>query len=189
MTEKFKDFIGVWKNVVPADYCNMLINNFKDVEHIQSTLINTKEKSTTISRHDHSYVLNYHNEHAYFVYECIGTAFKEYVTEYQQLSELNLFPSEIKIQKTPPGGGYHTWHYENAGWEVSQRELAWMIYLNDIPDGEGETEFLYQKTRIKPTQGTVVIWPAGMTHVHRGNTMFTCDKYILTGWFIKLPTR
>ena len=48
MTEKFKDFIGVWKNVVPADYCNMLINNFKDIEHVQSTLSNTKEKSNVV---------------------------------------------------------------------------------------------------------------------------------------------
>ena len=60
-----------------------------------------------------------------------------------------------------------------------------MIYLNDVPDGEGETEFLYQRRRIKPTKGTVVIFPAGYTHVHKGNTMFTTDKYILTGWYIK----
>ena len=38
------------------------------------------------------------------------------------------------------------------------RELVWMIYLNDIEEG-GETEFMYQKRRIKPTQGTMVIFP------------------------------
>ena len=91
------------------------------------------------------------------------------------------------MQRTQPSGGYHTWHYESAGWDVSHRELSWMIYLNDIPAGEGETEFLYQKIRVQPTVGTIVIWPAGMTHVHRGNTVFTKDKYILTGWFIKTP--
>ena len=62
-----------------------------------------------------------------------------------------------------------------------------MVYLNDMPDGEAETEFLFQKRRIKPEVGTIVIWPAGMTHVHRGNTVFTKDKYILTGWYLKLP--
>ena len=56
-----------------------------------------------------------------------------------------------------------------------------------MPDGEAETEFLYQKRRIKPETGTLLIWPAGMTHVHRGNTVFTKDKYILTGWYFKLP--
>lgn len=67
----------------------------------------------------------------------------------------------------------------------AMRELTWMIYLNDMPDGDGETEFLYQRRRIKPTAGTVVIWPAGYTHVHKGNTVFSQDKYILTGWYIK----
>ena len=51
--------------------------------------------------------------------------------------------------------------------------------------GEGETEFLYQRKRFQPKKGTVVIWPAGMTHVHKGNTVLTTDKYILTGWYIK----
>ena len=60
-----------------------------------------------------------------------------------------------------------------------------MIYLNDIDDG-GETEFLYQKRRIKPQKGTVVIFPAGMTHVHKGNlVMGEQTKYIVTGWYIK----
>jgi hypothetical protein len=60
-----------------------------------------------------------------------------------------------------------------------------MIYLNDMPDGEAETEFFHQRRRIKPTAGTVVIWPAGFTHTHKGNTVLTQDKYILTGWYIK----
>jgi len=58
-------------------------------------------------------------------------------------------------------------------------------YLNDMPDGDGQTEFLYQKRRLTPTAGTVVMWPAGYTHVHKGNTVFSQDKYILTGWYIK----
>ena len=55
-----------------------------------------------------------------------------------------------------------------------------------MPDGEAETEFLYQKRRIKPEQGMMCIFPAGLTHVHRGNTVFTQDKYILTGWALKV---
>ena len=88
--------------------------------------------------------------------------------------------------KTTAKGGYHHWHYETlAGTDSYSRELTWMVYLNDMPDGEAETEFLYQARKVKPTQGTVVIWPAGMTHVHRGNTVYTKDKYIATGWWYK----
>ena len=61
-----------------------------------------------------------------------------------------------------------------------------MIYLNELPLGEAQTEFLYQSIKLPPTQGTVVIWPAGFTHLHRGNTVYTTNKYIATGWWYKV---
>ena len=47
---------------------------------------------------------------------------------------------------------------------------------------KGETEFLNQGIRCKPEAGKLLIWPAGWTHVHRGNPNYTTDKYIITGW-------
>ena len=55
------------------------------------------------------------------------------------------------------------------------------LYLNTIEDG-GETEFLYQGKRVKAEQGKLLIWPAGFTHVHRGNPPLKESKYILTSW-------
>jgi len=56
-----------------------------------------------------------------------------------------------------------------------------MLYLNDNFEG-GETEFIYQKDRIKPRKNRLLIWPAAYTHVHRGNPPINGDKYIITGW-------
>lgn len=53
--------------------------------------------------------------------------------------------------------------------------------LNTISKG-GETEFLYQHQRITAQQGKLIIWPAGFTHTHRGNSPLSNDKYLLTGW-------
>jgi hypothetical protein len=60
-----------------------------------------------------------------------------------------------------------------------------MLYLNALPSGaNGETEFLYQQRRINPTKNTMVLWPAGFTHPHRGNPVYgDVSKYIATGWF------
>ena len=81
---------------------------------------------------------------------------------------------------------FFTYRYENSAASHAARELTWMIYLNDVPpEAGGETEFMYQHKRFNPTAGTVMIFPAGMTHVHRGNTVLDGDKYILTGWYIK----
>lgn len=85
------------------------------------------------------------------------------------------------LQKTEPMEGYHAFHAENAAWLNRQRVLAWMVYLNDVEEG-GETEFLYQKLRIKPTKNTLLIWPGSFTHLHRGNPPMS-TKYVLTGWF------
>jgi hypothetical protein len=114
----------------------------------------------------------------------------EYIEEFGQLQDVPLSNGScLKLQRTLPMGGYHVWHYENGDLPKHfPRELVWMVYLNDMPEGEGETEFLYQKKRIRPTQGTVVFWPAGMTHPHRGLTVYSQPKYILTGWYFKTRT-
>jgi hypothetical protein len=61
------------------------------------------------------------------------------------------------------------------------RYLAYTVYLNTVEEG-GETEFLYQKQRLKPEAGTLAIWPAAWTHVHRGNPPLSGSKYIITTW-------
>jgi hypothetical protein len=62
-----------------------------------------------------------------------------------------------------------------------------MFYLNDMPAGEGETEFIYQAIKVPPTQGSLLIWPASFSHVHRGLTVYSKPKYIVTGWFHVVP--
>jgi len=54
-------------------------------------------------------------------------------------------------------------------------------YLNDNFEG-GETEFLYLNKRVSAKQGRIIIFPAGFTHVHRGNPPIGGEKYIVTSW-------
>jgi hypothetical protein len=194
------DFIAVWENFVPANFCDTLVKYFEDIMNNRCSVVDTEFSNVetneivtgehqyrgSLNRKDISMLINYANPtYTYQINQFLQSCVLHYINIFDQLSKVPMLSSDIKIQKTPPGGGYHLWHYENASPSHSQRELTWMVYLNDVPEGEGETEFLYQKRRIKPTKGTVVIFPAGMTHVHKGNTVFTQDKYIITGWYIK----
>jgi len=88
---------------------------------------------------------------------------------------------EIKLQKTPVKGGYSMWHGEQGPGGSATRVISWLLYLNDVEEG-GETEFLYQSFKQKATKGTLVIWPAGFTHTHRGNPPYSNEKYVITGW-------
>jgi len=83
----------------------------------------------------------------------------------------------------PPYQGFHKFHMD---WGASNeksgtRMIVAMLYLNDVLIG-GETEFKHQEMSIQPRQGTVVIWPAGFTHLHRGNPPISNTKYIINRW-------
>lgn len=192
---EFKDFIGVWDNFVPESLCNKIIKFYEDYTQnaaisMSSEIADGEEQFSEgkLGRSDISILLNDSSRNlSAIVNQYLQAATTHYIDKYPQLKSSKLISGDIKMQKTPPEGGYHIWHYETAGYHSIARELVWIIYLNDMPDGEGETEFMYQRRRIKPTTGTVVIWPAAMTHVHRGLTVYTQDKYILTGWYIKVP--
>ena len=121
----------------------------------------------------------------------IGSAFELYAQEYQGITDSSDPVSSwtCKLQKTQSGGGYHVWHCEDGAFIYRDRVLTWMMYLNDIPvENGGATDFLHQKCSFQPTTGTMVMWPATYTHMHRGSFL-TGDipKYIATGWFLREP--
>lgn len=92
----------------------------------------------------------------------------------------------MKMQKTGPGQGYHLWHCELGPNEQARRVMVYMLYLNTLSENSGgETEFLYQKLRVKPEENLMLMWPSSYTHVHRGNIILSDEyKYIVTGWFL-----
>jgi hypothetical protein len=97
-------------------------------------------------------------------------------------------PGPVNLQRySADRGGYPYWHCElyprGADAEPLHRHLLWTLYLND-GFGAGETEFLYQKRRIEPRTGSVLLAPTAFTHTHRGNTPERGDKYIATGWIL-----
>ena len=90
--------------------------------------------------------------------------------------------SHLNMQKYNCGGAFHQWHAERTNFAKTARHLVYMTYLNDVTDG-GETEFLYQKIKVKPSKGLTLIWPVDWMFVHRGIPSMTQEKYIVTGWY------
>ncbi len=108
----------------------------------------------------------------------------------QVLIRKTLRPGSINLQKyISDQGGYPYWHCElypkpgDAQSETLHRTLLWTIYLNDGFD-EGETQFLYQRRKITPKTGSLLIAPAAFTHTHRGNMPKNGNKYIATSWVL-----
>ena len=116
------------------------------------------------------------------VFHAFKTAAKDYFQKYPFIHTAGSHAIlDFKIQKTRPGEGFTGWHYESGDIQHNRRFLTFMIYLNDINHG-GETEFYYQKLKIKPAVGDMLIWPAGFTHMHKGHPPKKETKYIITTW-------
>lgn len=203
---KIYDHIGVWEGLVTKEFCQRVIDSFEHfyaLKYVKKDISEGLEQGSTnegknqfknggMGRKDHQLYLEVCDATlAMQVNQTVGIAFEEYAKEYTGILD-NMDPVSswtTKIQRTDPGGGYHIWHCENGAFLYRDRVLTWMIYLNDIPiENGGGTDFYHQKKTFHPTTGTVVIWPAAYTHMHRGSFL-TGDKskYIATGWFVREP--
>lgn len=119
------------------------------------------------------------------VIDAVWSGWRNYNKKYQVTSRVfpEIFSQGWKFQRSSTGGGFHQWHYEQgSGAPNCTRFAVWMIYLNTVEQG-GKTEFKFQDLAVKPEEGTLLIWPATYTHLHRAAKDLVGDKYIATGWF------
>ena len=107
---------------------------------------------------------------------------KAYHQKYKHFNPELCIQEGFNIQHYGPGQGYKRWHNERGEYQINQRALVFMTYLNDVPDG-GATEFAYYpELKIKAKKGLSLLWPTDFTHTHRG-IISQHEKYIITGWF------
>ena len=175
-----RNFVRGFESALSADMCKSLIEWFESNPDVKTREVNRD------TRNDKQMWLpeisELYNPVQKVKFDMLHAYLKEFPYAYRGVRKL--VTPEIKIQRTNPmGGGFHNFHSEVSHWENCARALVWTIYLNDISEGEGETEFLYEKIRIQPHQGMGCIFPSAWMYQHRGNPVHTCSKYIATGWY------
>jgi len=183
----YESFIGGW--FIPTEICDGLIECYNDTKEIskkQGVIGNGIIHKETKDSMDLTLYDNTSNE-----------AFSKYKNVLMQVSTnyFNKYPYSVpssrigfreghNIQLYPTCGGYKEYHCErNVVDPVNLcRHLAYMTYLNTIDTDGGETEFFYQKIKVKPEKGLTLIWPSDWTHTHRGIPATQEEKMIITGW-------
>jgi len=195
LTCNYDQFIGSYENIYPDGFCEHIIEEFERIRTTEDLVRNRQQEQEGVPK------LNKDDEFLFLQLDCVNmydwkgqqvqrmiwkglqTCYDHYTDRYDILKSNNLLSDCLKMQKTNPGQGYHIWHAEDLGRTESSRILAWSLYLNDVEDA-GETEFLYLQKRYKPKKNSLIIWPSGFTHTHRGNVVHgNKSKYIITGWF------
>lgn len=170
---------------INENLCKKLINYFNNKKHLQkegvvTTGYNPKiKKSTDLNLNYFSnepLIINYKNE--------LEKSLIIYKNYFPKLDNINrwIVKETFNIQKYKKKEAFYAWHTEQAGLACSARMLVFMTYLNTVKSG-GETEWFYQKLKIKPEIGLTVFWPADWTHFHRGTPCLKEEKYIATGWY------
>ena len=195
MKEEYKDFVGIYDESVPIKLCNEFVENWEEAKKNRAVIDLTKENKSGCQEKYH--LLHRKDESAFitplsstiyprppvqayfqFLQECFKCYMKRYSIEFDGV----IFNDDFKIHKVRKSEGYHKWHYEKMGPSTLERIMAYMTYL-EVPKKGGETEFLHQSLRIEPIVGRTLIWPAGFTHMHRGNPPLDGEKMYITGWF------
>jgi hypothetical protein len=119
----------------------------------------------------------------------VSAALERYLQERplfrQCCPEQQLFVNPIfNLQRYAPGEGFKSWHCDwtisDEATEPQARVLAWILYANDVP--EGGTEFHWQEHHEPAERGKLVLFPAGLSHIHRGRVSHEHSKTIATGW-------
>jgi|TARA_B110000908_G_C9996757_1_gene332297 hypothetical protein len=176
------NFISIYENAIPDELCDRLVEKHLN---LQKNSISEPQlgQVTNPHRRDISFFLDLEDEilNEEFM-ELAIVKLRSYIDEHPSLAPKNLYLKHVKIQETRPKGGFHNFHCERALQHYSLRELVYTVYLNDVVEGEGTTELLEQGVKIQPKRGTMVIFPAAWTHTHRGNPVYSQNKYIATGW-------
>lgn len=195
MSAEYKEFIGVYRNLYPEGYCQHLVSEFERL--VKSGAGHTRQQGRYAPKHqkdDMQLSLNFgvHTAADFngtpasrIFFEGLQQCYDAYTEQFAVLKDAKIYGTAMKMQRTAPGGGYHVWHAEQGNKEHAERVLVYMLYLNDLGEQDGgETEFLYQRLRLRPEANTMILWPAAYTHTHRGNTVLgDQSKYIVTGWF------
>lgn len=191
MSDNNNDFIEVYENVFSKEYCDNVIACMEKSFSLGYGATRQQADDGLKTEKDDNQIFPWmqlssefampDDVHREFTGKFWSTCYPHYAGKYAALEHTDAHTIYgNKLQKTPVGGGYHVWHHEHCRRD-NNRILAYIVYLNDVEEG-GETEFLYQHKRVKPKQGTLVIFPAGFTHTHRGNPPLSNTKYIMTGW-------
>lgn len=119
----------------------------------------------------------------------VNAALAQYLKERPLLHdccpEQSLFVNPIfNLQRYAPGEGFKRWHCDwtlsDEATEPQARVLAWILYCNSLPDGG--TEFHWQGHHEEAERGKLLLFPAGVSHIHRGRVSLEHGKTIATGW-------
>jgi len=189
----FADKIYYYENILPHAAATVRAIEETDGELTESDAI-LKWKEWTASDDD-SYLFGYQkqtdasklgtsSERVQYIYATLRKALERAGRHYCQEQELEYFPpSPLSISKYVVGGAMGP-HVDEYPGQTKEPVMSGVMYLNDDCEG-GELDFPVQGITIKPTAGSIVIFPSVEPFYHQSLEIKKGEKYMSPIFWIK----
>jgi len=179
-------YIQIYENALSKEWCEKIIKIFNENEneHTDGIVGSGLNKTTKVTKE------MYFNKMPLSVYDKeLFDNLHSYLIKYGKHNEImSMLQADIddtgyQLQKYVANEGFYKWHHDFSvkirNNKLSNRIITYLWYLNDVQEG-GET--LFQNFKIKPKQGSLLLFPATWSYKHSGAMPISNDKYIITGW-------
>lgn len=193
--EKIDPYICVFEQALTPDFCDEIIKVYhehKDLQHPGVTIggeslltkktIDLSITGSNIAELDEiDAILNKNIDNFFRKYRC-DIYKSQNQADYVKFATTH--DTGYQLQRYIKNEGFYTIHTDDQSIimldTINSRLATFIWYLNDVDEG-GETVFV-KKCKIKPTKGSLLIFPATWTYHHCGMVPESNDKYIITGW-------
>ena len=190
------DYIWVKENSLTRYFCNKVIKKFDEEDGKYDGLIGADRRVDKSIKCTKDFILsrddNWKKEDAVFC-KALQEGIHEYNGYLKSIHHNNIpytyktvRDMGYKLQRYEPNG-FYDWHND---WVMDQVEgsriYVFMWYLNTIKKKDGGYTEFTDGTRLQPKCGSLVMFPATWTYLHRGFPP-KVRKYLCNGWIYSQP--
>ena len=182
-----KHYIRVYENVLDPNLCRNIINLYKKEKEAVERWDNEGRPSFNMvnitleaERPEHEANIEWTKVHNQLL-----LAIKSYSEQYmidvgcrQHWPPKNTLEQVRLKHYAPNNHDRFDYHVDVGDHDSSRRFLVLFFYLNDVEEG-GETEFQDIDYRVKPKQGSLLVFPPMCMFPHAGLKPVSEDKYII----------
>lgn len=176
------DFLEIFPNTLDTATCHGIIDFFER-SPVKTPSVTGVAGVLHAARRSHGVHLDSQNGGPLFqaVLTAMQRCFAAYVAKYEELRPHPSVFEAFGIYRYQNESEGYDWHSDGMDPGLRYRFVSAVLYLNTVKEG-GETEFRYQNRKVAAEQGTLILFPSGWTHIHRGCPPRSGPKYVLVTW-------
>lgn len=185
---ELKEYISVYHEVLPQNFCDALIQKFeKNEEHEQEQTIYVNRHFMEVNITKWAHWKDQHDIMAGVVRDLV----KRYQDEHKIIRE-SQWPKSFGYEQfrmkryLPNGRDEFSFHTDVGSYTSARRFLSFLFYLNTVEEG-GKTQFAYAPGgtpffTITPQRGKVLLFPPLWTYPHWGEKPISGPKYVISSY-------